>query len=121
METRAYVVISDNRLQPQIDRTIQPWQDEPNDGNRQPNPKPEFFNALKLIPGAIDAIAKRVEEIRGEALRDALVAEERLREIERSGERSKRAEASMTAGGRKLKCCPSSRPFLANAKLRAAV
>lgn len=51
--------------------------------NRQSDPKPEFDNALKLISGAIDAIAKRVEEIRGEALRDAPVAEERLREIER--------------------------------------
>lgn len=51
--------------------------------NTQSDPKPEFDNALKLISGAIDAIAKRVEEIRGEALRDAPVAEERLRDVER--------------------------------------
>lgn len=51
--------------------------------NKQSDPRPEFDNALKLISGAIDAIAKRVEDIRGEALRDAPVAEERLREIER--------------------------------------
>lgn len=50
--------------------------------NRQSDPRPEFDNALKLISGAIDTIAKRVEEIRGEALRDAPVAEERLREVE---------------------------------------
>lgn len=51
--------------------------------HRQSDPRPEFDNALKVISGAIDAIAKRVEEIRGEALRDAPVAEERLREVER--------------------------------------
>ncbi|MCZ2152462.1 MAG: hypothetical protein LC114_00955, partial [Bryobacterales bacterium] len=51
--------------------------------NKQSEPRPEFENALNLISGAIDAIAKRVEEIRGEALRDAPVAEVRLREVER--------------------------------------
>lgn len=62
--------------------------------NRQSDPRPEFDNVLKLISGAVDSIAKRVEEIRGEALRDAPVAEERLREIERWGSKTAFVKAS---------------------------
>lgn len=51
--------------------------------HRQSDPRPEFEDALTLISGAIEAITARVEAIRGEALRDAPVADTRLRAIER--------------------------------------
>src|SRR5690606_18804064 len=49
---------------------------------------PEFKGALEQISLAIGAITKRIEEIRGEALRDAAVSEERLHAVGRSASRT---------------------------------